>query len=130
MENIIQFRDDVPPVEEYPRRIISPSRPSACCTGHMERIGHPELDAHWRFYYKRCTVCGYSVRCFYAPSLIAQLEQAHQIRLTLAEMNLGASVRKRRTREEIAAEIAEAERRSPTAHLSARPTRIRKRLAA
>jgi hypothetical protein len=112
MENIIQFRDDVAPVNEYPRRIVSPTRPSACCTGHMERIGNPEIDANWRFYYKRCTCCGYSVRCFYAPSLVARLEQARAIRLTLAEMNLGAGPRKRRTREEIAQEIAAAEQHS------------------
>lgn len=115
MENIIEFRDDIPAVNAYPRRIVSPTVPSSCCTGHMERIGRPEMDANWRFYYKRCTVCGYSVRCFYAPSLVSQLEQAHQIRLTLAEMNLGAGAHKRRTREEIEQEIAAAERRSPRA---------------
>jgi hypothetical protein len=133
MENIIEFRDDIESVNEYPRRIVSPSVPSACCTDHMERIGHAEIDANWRFYYKRCTVCGYSVRCFYAPSLVSVLEQAHQIRLTLAEMNLGTGKRKRRTREEIEREIAAAERRSPrrteTAP-AASPFRVRKRAAA
>jgi hypothetical protein len=113
MENIIEFRDDLPAVNQYPRRIVSPTRPSACCTGHMERMGHAEIDAHWRFYYKRCTVCGYTVRCFYAPSLVSRLEQAHNIRLTLAEMNLGTGERKRRTREEVQREIAAAERRNP-----------------
>jgi hypothetical protein len=113
MENIIQFRDDIPAVNEYPHRIVSPTTSSACCTGHMEPVGNPEIDADWRFYYKRCNVCGYSVRCFYAPSLVSRLEQAHAIRLTLAEMNLGAGARKRRTREEIAEEIADAERRAP-----------------
>jgi hypothetical protein len=113
MESIIQFCDGRPAVNEYPHRIVSPTRASACCARHMERVGTPEIDVDWRFYYKRCTVCGYSVRCFYAPSLVARLEQAHAIRLTLAEMNLGAGPRKRRTREEIAEEIAAAERRAP-----------------
>jgi len=131
MENIIEFRDDAPPVNDYPRRIISPTAPSACCIGHMERIGHPEIDANWRFYYKRCTVCGYSVRCFYAPSLVSVLEQAHQIRLTLAEMNLGTGKRKRRTRDEIEREIAAAERRSPHRSIPpASPLRPRKSAAA
>ncbi len=128
MENIIEFRDDVAPVNAYPKRIVSPTKPSRCCAGHMERIGHPEIDADWRFYYKRCTVCGYSVRCFYAPSLVSRLEQAHAIRLTLAEMNLGAGPRKRRTREEIAEEIASAERRS--IHRASRPAASARKPAA
>jgi hypothetical protein len=75
---------------------------------HMERIGRPAVDAAWRFYYKRCRVCGYTVRCFYAPSILAILEAAKQIKLTLAEMNLGAGKRKRRTQAEIEEEIATA----------------------
>lgn len=131
MENIIEFRDDIPPVNEYPRRIVSPTVPSGCCTDHMERIGRHEIDANWRFYYKRCAVCGYSVRCFYAPSLVSVLEQAHQIRLTLAEMNLGTGKRKRRTREEIEREIAAAERRSiRRVDSSTAPLRTRKPAAA
>jgi hypothetical protein len=112
METIIEFRDDLAPVNAYPRRIVSPTRPSSCCAGHMARVGQPEIDVNWRFYYKRCTSCGYTVRCFYALSLVFRLEQARAIRLTLAEMNLGAGTRKRRTREEIAEEIAAAERQS------------------
>jgi hypothetical protein len=131
MENIIEFRDDIEPVNDYPRRIVSPTVPSGCCTDHMERIGRPEIDAKWRFYYKRCSVCGYSVRCFYAPSLVSVLEQAHQIRLTLAEMNLGTGKRKRRTRAEIEREIAAAERRSPRrVHETPQPARSRKPAAA
>ncbi len=132
MQNIIEFRDDVEPINDYPRRIVSPTLPSSCCTDHMQRIGHHEIDANWRFYYKRCTVCGYAVRCFYAPSLVSVLEQAHQIRLTLAEMNLGTGKRKRRTREEIEREIAAAERRSPrrSAETASVPARSRKPAAA
>jgi hypothetical protein len=75
---------------------------------HMGRIGHPEFDANWRFFYKRCRICGYSVRCFYAPSLTAVFEAAKEIRIRLAEMNLGTGRRKRRTQAEIEAEIAAA----------------------
>jgi len=75
---------------------------------HMRRIGRSGLDASWRFFYKRCVVCGYTVRCFYAPSLMAIFEAAKQIRLTLAEMNLGTGKRKRRTQAEIDAEVAAA----------------------
>jgi hypothetical protein len=108
MDSIIEYRDDRSATNDYPRRIVSPTAPSACCMDHMERIGRPAFDANWRFFYKRCTVCGYTVRCFYAPSLLAIVEAANQIRLTLAEMNLGTGKRKRRTRAEIEAEIAAA----------------------
>jgi hypothetical protein len=113
MESIIEYRTDVPAKNEYPQHIVSPPYPSACCTDHMEQIGDPGIDADWRFYYKRCTVCGYTVRCFYAPSLVAVLKATQKIRRALAEMNLGIGKRKRRTRAEIDAEIAAAERALP-----------------
>jgi hypothetical protein len=108
MDSIIEYRNDQPAINDYPRRIVSPTTPSGCCMQRMERIGRSAVDAAWRFYYKRCTVCGYTVRCFYAPSILAILEAAKQIKLTLAEMNLGAGKRKRRTQAEIDAEIAAA----------------------
>jgi hypothetical protein len=113
MDSIIEYRDDRAPANDYPQRIISPTAPSACCMDHMERIGHGGFDANWRFFYKRCRTCGYTVRCFYAPSLTAVFEAAREIRLTLAEMNLGTGKRKRRTQAEIEAEIAAAGGRPP-----------------
>ena len=108
MDSIIEYRNDLASVNDYPRRIISPLSSSSCCMNHMRRIGRSGLDASWRFFYKRCVVCGYTVRCFYAPSLMAIFEAAKQIRLTLAEMNLGTGKRKRRTQAEIDAEVAAA----------------------
>jgi hypothetical protein len=110
MENIVEYRSDLAPTNDYPRRIVSPLTPSPCCLANMARVGHSAIDATWRFYYKRCSVCGYTVRCFYAPSLTAMFEAGRQVRLALAEMNLGTNGRKRRTRAEIAAERAAAER--------------------
>lgn len=124
MENIIEYRDDQGPANDYPRRIVSPTTASACCMDHMERIGRPAIDATWRFYYKRCTVCGYAVRCFYAPSLMAFLEAAKQIKLTLAEMNLGTARRRRRTQAEIDQEIAAVLERIPKSRFQpAKPPR-------
>jgi hypothetical protein len=108
MDSIIEYRSDLAPLNDYPRRIISPLSPSGCCMNQMRRIGRSGFDGNWRFFYKRCAICGYTVRCFYAPSLMAIFEAARQIRLTLAEMNLGTGKRKRRTQAEIDAEIAAA----------------------
>jgi hypothetical protein len=125
--NIVEYRSDVAPSNEYPRKIVSPLTPSACCLAHMERVGQSAFDATWRFYYKRCAVCGYTVRCFYAPSLTAMFETGRQVRLALAEMNLGANGRKRRTRAEIAADRAAARRwpiRKDAKAQPIRPTRL------
>jgi hypothetical protein len=123
MDSIIEYRDDQEAANEYPRRIVSPTLPSSCCMTRMERIGRPAIDASWRFYYKRCAVCGYTVRTFYAPSLTAILEAAKQIKLALAEMNLGTAKRKRRTQAEIDKEVAAALGRIPNRPGQGRPTR-------
>ncbi len=128
MQNIIEFRNDLPALNEYPRRIVSPTSPSACCMGRMERIGKPQSDAAGQFYYTRCSVCGYSVRHFFAPSLARVVEQAQQIRRKLAGMNLGTGPSKRRTRQEIDEELAAAER--PLRVTSSRPRSSRKPAAA
>jgi len=129
MDSIVEYRDDQAPSNDYPRRIVSPITPSPCCMDHMERIGHPGFDANWRFFYKRCRICGYTVRCFYAPSLTAVLEAAREIRIVLAEMNLGTGKRKRRTQAEIEEEIAAAGgrlSRTKNGHRSFMPMRHRK----
>jgi hypothetical protein len=131
MDSIIEYRDDRAPANDYPQRIISPTAPSACCMDHMERIGHGGFDANWRFFYKRCRTCGYTVRCFYAPSLTAVFEAAREIRLTLAEMNLGTGKRKRGTQAEIDAEVAAAGGqlfRAKNGHRSLMPMRHRRQV--
>jgi hypothetical protein len=127
MDKIVEYRSDVSPLNDYPRRIVSPPTPSTCCLANMDRVGHSAIDATWRFYYKRCSVCGFTVRCFYAPSLMAMLEAGRQVRLALAEMNLGTSGRKRRTREEIAADRAAARRWPLPKENKARPVRLLRR---
>ena len=121
--NIVEYRSDVAPSNDYPRRIVSPLTPSACCLAQMTRIGQAAIDATWRFYYKRCAVCGYTVRCFYAPSLTAMFEAGRQVRMALAEMNLGTNGRKRRTRAEIAADRAAARRWPVRKDAQAQPIR-------
>jgi hypothetical protein len=108
MEHIVEYRDDVASMNNYPWKIISPPTPAACCLTHMVRVGHGAIDARWRFYYKRCERCGYTVRCFYAPSLLAVLETGREVRMALAEMNLEAGGRKRRSRAQVDEERAAA----------------------
>lgn len=47
---------------EYPYRIISPSRSGPCCLGPMEVIGEVHADGSALFQYQRCPHCGFTVR--------------------------------------------------------------------
>ena len=68
MATIVEYRDQATPVNEYPLRIVSPSRASACCIKHMEAVGPGRIEGVWRYVYKRCPVCGYTVRHVYGIS--------------------------------------------------------------
>ncbi len=51
--------------DRYPREIISPPSPSACCRREMKRTGKMEPgEGGWPYFYKRCQICGYTVREF------------------------------------------------------------------
>lgn len=109
MNNIIEYRDDRRPRNEYPTRIVSPTHPSPCCAQGMVALGHGAVEGGWRYQYKRCRRCGYSVRSFYAPSLRAQVAVIREMRLALANLNLGAGTQRRRSPAEVARERAAAQ---------------------
>ena len=63
MRTIVEYTDARRPRNEYPRRIVSPTHPGPCCAADMKPIGKAYRD-RGKFIYKRCTKCGYTVRCF------------------------------------------------------------------
>ena len=63
MRTIVEYTDAKRPRNQYPRRIVSPTHPSACCAANMRDVGKPHRD-RGKFVYRRCAKCGYSVRCF------------------------------------------------------------------
>ncbi len=66
IKSIIVYTKDQKPRNEYPKRIVSPPYPAACCTdANRERIGkiHEELGRN--YYYKRCRVCGHTVKYYF-----------------------------------------------------------------
>ncbi len=70
-KNIIRYTDDEKPRNDYPRRIVSPVRPSACC-GEESRVmvgTMREVDG-FKFCYKVCGDCGHAVR-FYFPAIVS-----------------------------------------------------------
>jgi hypothetical protein len=67
--NIIRYTTKEKPRNDYPRRIISPPNPSACCTEeNRENVGNIREVDGFKFCYKRCLKCGHAVR-FYYPAI-------------------------------------------------------------
>ena len=109
MATIVEYRDQAEPVNEYPARIVSPARPSGCCPGNMETLGPGRVEGLWRYVYKRCRRCGFTVRCFYAVSYLALAEKWARECPDLAHWR----VRLRRRQALLAQGVPEPERRRP-----------------
>ncbi len=62
MATIVQYTDRGGAKNQFPKRIISPSRQSACCFSDMEDIGEAQQEGRWIFRYRCCRTCGFSVR--------------------------------------------------------------------
>lgn len=62
MTNIVLYRDGDAPVNDYPERIVSPTRPQACCEASMGPVGQPWSEGRARLQYARCPRCGFTVR--------------------------------------------------------------------
>ena len=67
-DSIVRYTDREQAREEYPFRIISPPVPSGCCV-EKNRIcvGGLQVDQGDTYVYKRCRVCGHTVRFFFSP---------------------------------------------------------------
>jgi hypothetical protein len=67
--NIIRYSDDEKPRNEYPKKIVSPTLPSECCTEeNREIVGNPREIEGFKFCYKICRECGHAVK-YYFPSV-------------------------------------------------------------
>jgi hypothetical protein len=62
MGSIVEYTDRKPPENRYPDRIISPPHASACCRSAMEDVGDVRREAHWEYRYRRCRMCGFTLR--------------------------------------------------------------------
>lgn len=63
-ETIVEYTDAKAPNNMYPHRIISPTKGSPCCARNMEQIGGIKREEQRTYFYRRCRVCGYTVRHF------------------------------------------------------------------
>ncbi len=62
MPTIVTYTDAHPPRNEFPRRIVSPTRPGPCCFSAMEALGAVRREGGWEYAYRRCRRCGFTVR--------------------------------------------------------------------
>lgn len=64
--NIIRYSEEEKPRNDYPKRIVSPPRPSECCTDeNQELVGSVREVDGFKFSYRVCVECGYAARFFY-----------------------------------------------------------------
>jgi hypothetical protein len=65
-KNIIAYTADEAPSNDYPRRIVSPPAPSACCSdGNRLTVGSMREIDGFKFCYKVCEDCGHAVKYFF-----------------------------------------------------------------
>ena len=66
LRNIIRYSDDQKPRNDYPKRIVSPTRPGSCCSDeNREIVGSVREVDGFKYCYKICQECGHAVRYFY-----------------------------------------------------------------
>lgn len=66
VRNIIRYSDEEEPRNEYPKKIVSPTRPARCCTDeNREVVGSVREVDGFKFCYKICQTCGHAVRYYY-----------------------------------------------------------------
>ncbi len=62
MPTIVTYTDAKPPINRFPRRIISPTRSGPCCFSAMEDLGPVRHADRYEYAYRRCRTCGFTVR--------------------------------------------------------------------
>jgi rubrerythrin len=65
-KTIVEYSDEKRPANMYPQLIVSPTKGKSCCAQNMEQIGGIEREENRVYFYRRCRVCGYTVRHFLA----------------------------------------------------------------
>lgn len=80
IKNIIRYTTEEPPRNEYPKKIVSPPQPSACCNDdNREVVGNTREVDGFKFAYKICRKCGYALK-FYYPATAGTSEAVQNYR--------------------------------------------------
>ena len=84
MPTIVEYTDAKAPLNAYPDRIVSPIQAGPCCFTDMEKVGTPEGEERYRYQYRRCRQCGFTVRAIVEE--LPNREAVALARLTLGRM--------------------------------------------
>ncbi len=55
------------PLNHFPRRIIPPTSSGPCCFSAMEDLGKVHRGERYEYTYRRCRICGFTVRVIVRP---------------------------------------------------------------
>ncbi len=64
MATIVEYTSLKRALNAYPRRIVSTTFPGRCCPSATVQVGEVQEERGWPFVYRRCAVCGFTVRRF------------------------------------------------------------------
>ena len=64
MATVVEYSAHKRAINAYPTKIVSPTSPGTCCPSSAEQVGDGHEDHGWPFVYRRCAVCGFTVRRF------------------------------------------------------------------
>jgi hypothetical protein len=79
-KNIIRYTEEESPRNDYPRRIVSPPKPSNCCGDNTRvMVGTTREVEGFKFCYKICEQCGHAVK-FYFPAIDSTSEAVKEYR--------------------------------------------------
>ena len=79
-KNIILYTDAEGAKNDYPRRIVSPTRSAGCCTdANRISVGSVREVEGFKFCYKLCQECGHAVKYFF-PATESTSEAVKQYR--------------------------------------------------
>lgn len=88
MRTIVQYTAEKAAYNGYPTRIVSPPGPGPCCFSCMEPVGMGGHERGLVYDYRRCRLCGYTVRHF-APVVPVEGDLLHLLdRFTRAAVDL------------------------------------------
>ena len=66
VKNIIRYTDEDKAENEYPKKIVSPTKPKKCCNdANREVVGNTREIDGFKFAYKICKKCGYALKFYY-----------------------------------------------------------------
>ena len=82
VRNIIKYTDDQPARNDYPKKIVSPSNPSKCCSDDSREVVGTmrEIDG-FKFCYKICSKCGHAVKFFFPAAVTTSKDPARPFRV-------------------------------------------------